>query len=83
MVESVCVLGGCLRMCGHAYTCALRTELSSGPAAVLTVPLFSFRPRAYCLADSDEESSSAGSSDEDDAPDPSGGDKQLLPGAEG
>uniref|UniRef100_A0A8D2GU79 Testis expressed 2 n=1 Tax=Urocitellus parryii TaxID=9999 RepID=A0A8D2GU79_UROPR len=41
------------------------------------------RPRAYCLADSDEESSSAGSSDEDDAPDPSGGDKQLLPGAEG
>ncbi|XP_047401025.1 testis-expressed protein 2 isoform X2 [Sciurus carolinensis] len=40
-------------------------------------------PRAYCLADSDEESSSAGSSDEDDAPDPSGGDKQLLPGAEG
>ncbi|XP_077019692.1 testis-expressed protein 2 [Tamandua tetradactyla] len=41
------------------------------------------RPRAYCLADSDEESSSAGSSDEDDAPEPSGGDKQLLPGAEG
>lgn len=41
------------------------------------------RPRAYCLADSDEESSSAGSSDEDDAPEPSTGDKPLLPGAEG
>ncbi|XP_006886340.1 PREDICTED: testis-expressed sequence 2 protein isoform X1 [Elephantulus edwardii] len=41
------------------------------------------RPRVYCLADSDEESSSAGSSDEDDAPEPSGGDKQLPPGAEG
>ncbi|XP_042558530.1 testis-expressed protein 2 isoform X1 [Dipodomys spectabilis] len=41
------------------------------------------RPRAYCLADSDEESSSAGSSDEDDAPEPSAGDKQLIPGAEG
>ncbi|XP_045381775.1 testis-expressed protein 2 isoform X1 [Lemur catta] len=41
------------------------------------------RPRVFCLADSDEESSSAGSSDEDDAPEPSGGDKQLLPGAEG
>ncbi|XP_023569947.1 testis-expressed protein 2 [Octodon degus] len=41
------------------------------------------RPRAYCLADSDEESSSAGSSDEDGAPEPSAGDKQLLPGAEG
>ncbi|EHB07340.1 Testis-expressed sequence 2 protein [Heterocephalus glaber] len=41
------------------------------------------RLRAYCLADSDEESSSAGSSDEDDAPDTSAGDKQLLPGAEG
>lgn len=41
------------------------------------------RPRAYCLADSDEESSSAGSSDEDDAPEPSAGDKPLLPGAEG
>uniref|UniRef100_A0A8I3PGE9 Testis expressed 2 n=2 Tax=Canis lupus familiaris TaxID=9615 RepID=A0A8I3PGE9_CANLF len=40
-------------------------------------------PRAYCLADSDEESSSAGSSDEDDAPEPSAGDKPLLPGAEG
>ncbi|XP_069849185.1 testis-expressed protein 2 isoform X2 [Dipodomys merriami] len=40
-------------------------------------------PRAYCLADSDEESSSAGSSDEDDAPEPSAGDKQLIPGAEG
>ncbi|XP_053423641.1 testis-expressed protein 2 isoform X1 [Nycticebus coucang] len=41
------------------------------------------RPRVFCLADSDEESSSAGSSDEDDAPEPSGGDKQVLPGAEG
>ncbi|CAH6776314.1 Tex2 [Phodopus roborovskii] len=41
------------------------------------------RPRVYCLADSDEESSSAGSSEEDDAPEPSAGDKQLLPGAEG
>ncbi|XP_060058544.1 testis-expressed protein 2 isoform X2 [Erinaceus europaeus] len=41
------------------------------------------RPRAYCLADSEEESSSAGSSDEDDAPEPSSGDKTLLPGAEG
>lgn len=41
------------------------------------------RPRAYCLADSDEESSSAGSSEEDDAPEPSAGDKPLLPGAEG
>nr|XP_048301970.1 testis-expressed protein 2 isoform X4 [Myodes glareolus] len=40
-------------------------------------------PRVYCLADSDEESSSAGSSEEDDAPEPSTGDKQLLPGAEG
>nr|XP_045014228.1 testis-expressed protein 2 isoform X2 [Jaculus jaculus] len=40
-------------------------------------------PRAFCLADSDEESSSAGSSDEDDAPEPNTGDKQLLPGAEG
>ncbi|XP_053564071.1 testis-expressed protein 2 [Bombina bombina] len=40
------------------------------------------RPRAYYLADSDEESSSAGSSDEDDAPDLTG-DKQLTPGAEG
>ncbi|MEE6507107.1 hypothetical protein FKM82_007968 [Ascaphus truei] len=39
-------------------------------------------PRAYYLADSDEESSSAGSSDEDDAPE-STGDKQLTPGAEG
>lgn len=54
-----------------------------GQAMVMTVPLFSCRPRAFCLADSDEESSSAGSSDEDDAPEPSGGDKQLLPGAEG
>lgn len=41
------------------------------------------RPRAYCLADSDEESSSAGSSDEDDAPEPSTSDKPLLPGTEG
>ncbi|KAG8505117.1 Testis-expressed protein 2 [Galemys pyrenaicus] len=41
------------------------------------------RLRAYCLADSDEESSSAGSSDEDSAPEPSAGDKPLLPGAEG
>ncbi|XP_008058635.1 testis-expressed protein 2 isoform X2 [Carlito syrichta] len=40
-------------------------------------------PRAFCLADSEEESSSAGSSDEDDAPEPSASDKQLLPGAEG
>ncbi|XP_064351735.1 testis-expressed protein 2 isoform X2 [Camelus dromedarius] len=40
-------------------------------------------PRAFCLADSDEESSSAGSSDEDDAPEPSAGDKPLVPGAEG
>eukprot|EP00069_Balaena_mysticetus_P010105 bmy_06547T0 len=40
-------------------------------------------PRAFCLADSDEESSSAGSSDEDDAPEPGTGDKPLLPGAEG
>lgn len=49
----------------------------------VTFSLFSCRPRAYCLADSDEESSSAGSSEEDDAPEPSAGDKQLLPGAEG
>ncbi|XP_020858142.1 testis-expressed protein 2 [Phascolarctos cinereus] len=42
-----------------------------------------FRPRAYCLADSDEESSSAGSSDEDDASEVVGGDKQLTPGTEG
>ncbi|XP_067403457.1 testis-expressed protein 2 [Emydura macquarii macquarii] len=42
-----------------------------------------FRPRAYCLADSDEESSSAGSSEEDDAPEVMGGEKQLTPGAEG
>uniref|UniRef100_A0A4X2KWG9 Testis expressed 2 n=1 Tax=Vombatus ursinus TaxID=29139 RepID=A0A4X2KWG9_VOMUR len=42
-----------------------------------------FRPRAYCLADSDEESSSAGSSDEDDASEMVGGDKQLTPGTEG
>ncbi|NXM34414.1 TEX2 protein, partial [Oxyruncus cristatus] len=41
-----------------------------------------FRPRAYCLADSDEESSSAGSSEEDDAPEPAG-EKQVAPGAEG
>ncbi|XP_074870386.1 testis-expressed protein 2 [Carettochelys insculpta] len=42
-----------------------------------------FRPRAYCLADSDEESSSAGSSEEDDAPEVMGGEKQVTPGAEG
>ncbi|NXK95962.1 TEX2 protein, partial [Formicarius rufipectus] len=41
-----------------------------------------FRPRAYCLADSDEESSSAGSSEEDDAPELAG-EKQLSAGAEG
>ncbi|NWX84582.1 TEX2 protein, partial [Nothoprocta pentlandii] len=41
-----------------------------------------FRPRVYCLADSDEESSSAGSSEEDDAPELAG-EKQLTPGAEG
>ncbi|NXK33022.1 TEX2 protein, partial [Piprites chloris] len=41
-----------------------------------------FRPRAYCLADSDEESSSAGSSEEDDAPELAG-EKQVTPGAEG
>lgn len=52
-------------------------------ALLVTFSLFSFRPRVYCLADSDEESSSAGSSEEDDAPEPSTGDKQLLPGAEG
>lgn len=42
-----------------------------------------FRPRAYCLADSDEESSSAGSSEEDDAPEAAGSEKPLVPGAEG
>ncbi|XP_062976070.1 testis-expressed protein 2 [Elgaria multicarinata webbii] len=42
-----------------------------------------FRPRAYCLADSDEESSSAGSSEEDDAPEATGSEKLLVPGAEG
>ncbi|KAM6473462.1 testis-expressed protein 2 isoform 1-T4 [Liasis olivaceus] len=41
------------------------------------------RPRAYCLADSDEESSSAGSSEEDDAPEATGTEKTLVPGAEG
>ncbi|XP_008635790.1 PREDICTED: testis-expressed sequence 2 protein isoform X1 [Corvus brachyrhynchos] len=41
-----------------------------------------FRPRAYCLADSDEESSSAGSSEEDDAPELAG-EKQVTPGGEG
>ncbi|XP_025902498.1 testis-expressed protein 2 [Nothoprocta perdicaria] len=41
-----------------------------------------FRPRVYCLADSDEESSSAGSSEEDDAPELAG-EKQLTLGAEG
>ncbi|XP_077184968.1 testis-expressed protein 2 isoform X1 [Paroedura picta] len=42
-----------------------------------------FRPRAYCLADSDEESSSAGSSEEDDAPEATGSEKPVVPGAEG
>lgn len=41
------------------------------------------RPRAYCLADGDEEFSMAGSSDKGDAPEPSAGDKLLLPGAKG
>ncbi|KAL4657914.1 testis-expressed sequence 2 protein-like isoform X1 [Arapaima gigas] len=41
-----------------------------------------FRPRTYCLADSDEESSSAGSSDEED-PSEIPTDKNLQPGAEG
>ncbi|KAK3575098.1 hypothetical protein QTP86_020702 [Hemibagrus guttatus] len=40
------------------------------------------RPRTYCLADSDEESSSAGSSDEDDGTE-NIADKTLQPGAEG
>lgn len=40
------------------------------------------RPRAYYLADSDEESSSAGSSDEEDATEITG-DRQQMPGAEG
>ncbi|XP_061555658.1 testis-expressed protein 2-like isoform X2 [Phycodurus eques] len=40
------------------------------------------RPRAYCLADSDEESSSAGSSDEEDPPELFS-DKAVLPGGEG
>ncbi|XP_078257574.1 testis-expressed protein 2 isoform X2 [Rhinoraja longicauda] len=40
-------------------------------------------PKAYCLADSDEESSSAGSSDEEDAQDVIGGDKLLPAAAEG
>ncbi|XP_060109476.1 testis-expressed protein 2 isoform X2 [Heteronotia binoei] len=40
-------------------------------------------PRAYCLADSDEESSSAGSSEEDDAPEATGSEKPVVPGAEG
>ncbi|KAM5125105.1 testis-expressed protein 2 [Mantella aurantiaca] len=39
------------------------------------------RPRSYYLADSDEESSSAGSSDEEDAPELSG--DKAQPGAEG
>ncbi|XP_068434812.1 testis-expressed protein 2 [Clinocottus analis] len=39
-------------------------------------------PRTYCLADSDEESSSAGSSDEEDTPELLS-DKAILPGAEG
>ncbi|XP_078385167.1 testis-expressed protein 2 isoform X2 [Cetorhinus maximus] len=41
------------------------------------------RPKAYCLADSDEESSSAGSSDEEDTQDVLGGDKALAAAAEG
>ncbi|KAK2857587.1 hypothetical protein Q7C36_005506 [Tachysurus vachellii] len=40
------------------------------------------RPRTYCLADSDEESSSAGSSEEDDGTE-NVADKNLQPGAEG
>ncbi|XP_069785903.1 testis-expressed protein 2 isoform X2 [Narcine bancroftii] len=40
-------------------------------------------PKAYCLADSDEESSSAGSSDEEDAQDMIGGDKVLPAAVEG
>ncbi|XP_034449663.1 testis-expressed protein 2 isoform X1 [Hippoglossus hippoglossus] len=40
------------------------------------------RPRTYCLADSDEESSSAGSSDEED-PQELVSDKPILPGGEG
>ncbi|CAB1457045.1 unnamed protein product [Pleuronectes platessa] len=39
-------------------------------------------PRTYCLADSDEESSSAGSSDEED-PQELDSDKPILPGGEG
>ncbi|XP_062294518.1 testis-expressed protein 2 [Scomber scombrus] len=39
-------------------------------------------PRTYCLADSDEESSSAGSSDEED-PQELLSDKAILPGGEG
>ncbi|XP_059804254.1 testis-expressed protein 2 isoform X1 [Hypanus sabinus] len=41
------------------------------------------RPKAYCLADSDEESSSAGSSDEEDAQEVLAGDKVLPAAAEG
>ncbi|XP_060700699.1 testis-expressed protein 2 [Hemiscyllium ocellatum] len=41
------------------------------------------RPKAFCLADSDEESSSAGSSDEEDAQDVLGGDKVPAAVAEG
>ncbi|XP_059804256.1 testis-expressed protein 2 isoform X2 [Hypanus sabinus] len=40
-------------------------------------------PKAYCLADSDEESSSAGSSDEEDAQEVLAGDKVLPAAAEG
>lgn len=40
------------------------------------------RPRTYCLADSDEESSSAGSSDEDDGTE-NVADKNTPLGAEG
>ncbi|XP_061471502.1 testis-expressed protein 2 isoform X2 [Rhineura floridana] len=40
-------------------------------------------PRTYCLADSDEESSSAGSSEEDDAPEATGSEKPQVAGGEG
>lgn len=63
----------CVFVCVHLHMRALP----------VTSSLFSCRPRAYCLADSDEESSSAGSSEEDDPPEPTAGDKQPLPGAEG
>lgn len=73
----------CVVVVAVEWLCSLsKQSLGDGQAVVMTV-LFSCRPRAYCLADSDEESSSAGSSEEDDAPEPSVGDKPLLPGAEG